>query len=134
MYLNFYIHGSQEFKHLYYDTGLYHSFNDLVPYLKERILSKWKTISLRYNNISIMEYNEKYPMLIKTFRDYIIQQLIVDYRFMALTVPSNIRTITRISAILNFLEKDSQVVLTSTSLEEITEYGFPVVISILIED
>ena len=35
MYLNFYIHDSKEFELLYYDTGLYHSFNDLVPYLKE---------------------------------------------------------------------------------------------------
>ena len=134
MYLNFYIHDSKEFELLYYDTGLYHSFNDLVPYLKERILSKWKTISSRYNNISIVEYNEKYPMFTGVLRDYIIQQLISDYRFMALTVPSNIRKIIRIPAIQNFLERDSQVTLTHISLEEIAEYYFPVAISILIED
>ena len=133
MYLNFYIHDSKEFEHLYYDTGLYHSFNDLVPYLKERILSKWKTISSRYNNISIVEYNEKYPMFTGILRDYIIQQLISDYCFMALTVPSNIRKIIRIPAIQNFLERDSQVTLTHISLEEIAEYS-SAVISILIED
>ena len=133
MYLNFYIHDSKEFEHLYYDTGLYHSFNDLVPYLKERILSKQKTISSRYNNISIVEYNEKYPMFTGILRDYIIQQLISDYCFMALTVPSNIRKIIRIPAIRNFLERDSQVALTHISLEEIAEYS-PAVISILIED
>ena len=133
MYLNFYIHDSKEFELLYYDTGLYHSFNDLVPYLKERILSKWKTISSRYNNISIVEYNEKYPMFTGVLRDYIIQQLISDYRFMALTVPSNIRKIIRIPAIQNFLERDSQVTLTHISLEEIAEYS-TAGISILIED
>ena len=133
MYLNFYIHDSKEFELLYYDTGLYHSFNDLAPYLKERILSKWKTISSRYNNISIVKYNEKYPMFTGILRDYIIQQLISDYCFMALTVPSNIRKIIRIPAIQNFLERDSQVTLTHISLEEITEHS-PAVISILIED
>ena len=133
MYLNFYIHDSKEFEHLYYDTGLYHSFNDLVPYLKERILSKWKTISSRYNNISIVEYNEKYPMFTGVLRDYIIQQIISDYCFMALTIPSNIRKIIRIPAIRNFLEEYSQITLTSIPLEEIAEYS-SAVISILIED
>lgn len=134
MYINFYISGGKEFKHLYYDTGLYHSFNDLIPYLKERVLSKWKTISLRYNNIGIAEYNEKYPMFTEILRSYIIQQLISDYCFMALATPSNIRNVMQIPIIQTFLEEYSQITLTSIPLEETTEYYFPVAISILIED
>ena len=134
MYINFYISGGKEFKHLYYDTGLYHSFNDLIPYLKERILSKWKTISLRYNNIGIAEYNEKYPMFTEILRAYIIQQLISDYSFMALAAPSNIRNVIQIPIIQTFLEKYSKITLTSIPLEETAEYYFSVAISILIED
>lgn len=134
MYINFYISNSKEFKHLYYDTGLYHSFNDLIPYLEERILSKWKTISLRYNNIGIAEYNEKYPMFTEILRAYIIQQLISDYSFMALAVPSNIRNVIQIPIIQTFLEKYSKITLTSIPLEEAGKYYFPVAISILIED
>lgn len=74
-------------------------------------------------------------MFTGVLRDYIIQQLISDYRFMALTVPSDTRKIIRISAIQNFLEEYSKITLTSIiPLEETTEYYFPVVISILIED
>ena len=134
MYINFYISDGKEFKHLYYDTGLYHSFNDLIPYLKERILSKWKTISLRYNNIGIAEYNEKYPMFTEILRAYIIQQLISDYSFMALAAPSNIRNVIQIPIIQTFLEKYSKITLTSIPLEETAEYYFSVAISILIED